>query len=191
MIDDNELREALARIEEASANWPDIVVDGRQQFTAYKAETQMKLGKITPWEALMMCAHAGVPLPPGLVKALETAQSEYNDGKYADLAEPLGVAVSKQNKKHMAEKIARLKIAQAAADELIKGAYAGETSKPNETLAFETVSEKLGAGLDVAPAAGKFRAGIGPSTVRDCYYHSDSKELKEAVNVGKPKRSKK
>lgn len=75
-----------------------IQIAAEQLAERDKWERMLKLGQINLDDCLSMCMGLGVPMSDYIRQRYESAVDAYKDGKFEDLAEPFGIAMSKREK---------------------------------------------------------------------------------------------
>lgn len=81
-----------------------IMITAEQLAERDQWERQLMLGQITLVDCLDICMGIGVPATDYMRSLFAQAVEDYKDGFFADLAEPLGVAIQQRKKQAMARK---------------------------------------------------------------------------------------
>lgn len=121
---------------------------------AHQWEVRYLRGECSLFEALCGQMSLGAPVSGLLFDAFMHAQFEYQAGKFSDLAEPLGVAMTQREKKHW-ERVPFLSSIRFHVDAEAQKGFPKNNPTYYDNTAFHKVAES---------------AGLSPQYVFDLYY---------------------
>ncbi|AUN94981.1 hypothetical protein [Pseudazoarcus pumilus] len=128
---------------------PDKIIAEAQRW-----ELRYCQGQCSLFDAIWYHMHLGVPVPQLLFDAFSHAQMEYQEGKFSDLAEPFGVAMTKREKNRW-KRVPDLSNIRFHVDGASQKGFPKTNPSYYENTAFHQVAELT---------------GLSPQHIFDLYY---------------------
>jgi hypothetical protein len=125
-----------------------FTITAEQLIERSEWEQRLMRGEISLADALELCMSRGVPVTANMRDMFAKAVLDYQDGKFSDLAEPLGIAMSQREKKAEAKYFK-----DSHVDFHVDAEYAKGKSKENPSHYSDTAFEAASAHLGLAPAS--------------------------------------